>query len=429
MTTHHSPFPRPAAADRPRVLYLTHRVPHPPDRGDRIRNFHLLRRLAARGRVWLACLADEPVSEESASVLRSLCEAVAIVPVRPKLRWANAGLSLLSGRSLSEGAFFDPTLTSIVDNWSRSVGPFAAAVASASSLAPYLRRPALADTPAFVDVVDVDSQKWLDFAAATRGPKRRLYQLEGRRLRKLEAGLPHWAAGVSLVSRPEADVYDAFAGPGAATVATNGVDLDYFRPTGAEERPACVFVGALDYLPNVDAACWFADAVWPLVRRRHPGAEFWIVGRSPAPAVRRLADRPGIKLVGPVSDVRPHVASAAVAVVPLRLARGLQNKVLEALAMAKATVAAPPALAALTTRPGTHLLSATTAGEWASAVCDLLADPARRQELGAAGREFVEAHHHWDRCLSPLVDQVFGPTDALSDVGPAVSPRVAMRGR
>ena len=223
--------PDPPSADP--VLYLTHRVPFPPDKGDRIRNFHLLRQLAARGRVWLGCLADEPVPPETTAELDRLCERVAVVPVGRLGRWAKAGFSLLTGRSLSEGLFAERGLRRVIREWTAATR-FRAAVVSASSLVPYLRRDGLEQTPAVVDLVDVDSQKWLDFAAASRPPKKWLYSLEARRVRKLEAGLPRWVRAVSVVSRAEADVYDSFAGADSATVATNGVDLDYFAPG---ERP------------------------------------------------------------------------------------------------------------------------------------------------------------------------------------------------
>ena len=397
-----------------RVLYLTHRVPFPPDKGDRIRNFHLIRQMARRGRVWLGCLADEPVSAETMAELNRLCERVAVVPVGGKVRWLRTGLSVLSGGSLSEGAFAEPGLRKVIRGWTAET-KFVAAVASASSLAPYLRRDGLENTPAVVDLMDVDSQKWLDFAAASRAPKRWLYRLEAARVAKLERWLAGWVRAAAVVSRPEADIVDAVVGRTFATVATNGVDLDYFRPTPAAVEPACAFVGALDYLPNVDAAVWFARDVWPAIRQRRPDAELWLIGRKPAPAVQALAGLPGVKLIGQVPDVRPHLAKAAVAVVPLRLARGIQNKVLEALAMAKPVVAAPPALAALKAVPGTHLLSASTPQQWADAVCGLLADPARRQELGAAGRRFVEEHHHWESCLGPLLDAIFSPLPRPGD--------------
>ena len=395
-------------AATPRVLYLTHRVPYPPDKGDRIRNYHVLRELAKRGRIWLACLADEPVPDATRTALAELCERVEIVSVSGKRRWLRAGTSAVIGGSLTEGAFREPALEAVIRKWLAEAG-FAAAVVSASSLAPYLRRNGLEAISGVVDLVDVDSQKWFDFAASAKPPKRWLYKMEGRRVRKLEQRLAETAKAVTIISRAECDVFDSFTRPGRGTVATNGVDLDYFRPQpDTPTVPACAFVGAMDYLPNIDGAVWFTTEIWPRIRAKYPTAEFRVIGRKPAPAVAKLAELPGVVVTGSVPDVRPFVATAAVAVCPIRIARGLQNKVLEAMAMAKPTVAAPAAIAALGVTVGTHLLSPTTADEWVRDVGELFGDAARREKLGTAAREYVEGHHHWDRCLKPLMDAVFG---------------------
>ncbi len=389
----------------PRVLYLAHRVPFPPDKGDRIRNWHVLRQLARRFRVSLGCPADEPVPDAARVALGELCERVAIVPVSRFNRLARAGLSLLAGRSLSEGAFSSRELERIIEAW-HAESPFDSAVISATSLVPYLRRPALRGVPAFVDVVDVDSQKWTDFAGSVSPPKSWLYRLEGSRVRRIERELPKWARASVLVSPAEGTIFDSIAGPGSALVATNGVDLDYFQPSSIETEPVAAFVGALDYLPNVDAAEWFAREVWPAIQAARRDAEFHLIGRNPAAGVRRLAAIPGVKLIGGVPDVRPHLTRAAVAVVPMRLSRGLQNKVLEALAMGKATVVAPPALAALTAEHGRDLIRAETPEDWSREVLDLFENPARRERLGRAGRAFVEENHDWERCLEPFVERI-----------------------
>jgi polysaccharide biosynthesis protein PslH len=392
-------------AQRPRVLYITHRVPYPPDKGDRIRNYHMLRQLAARAEVWLIALADEPVSAETHVAFNSLCAKVVIVPVSGFLRKVRAGWSALTFRSLTQGAFHEPAVDAKVREM-LSQTRFDAALVSASGLSPYLQRSGLEHVPGYVDLVDVDSQKWYDFAEAVRPPKNWLYKFEGMRLRQLERSLPKWAKAVSIVSAAEAQVYESFAGPNTATVATNGVDLDYFAPVpiDAPTVPACAFVGALDYLPNIDAAVSFAHEVWPTIRAKVPEAEFHVIGRKPTAEVQKLGELPGVVIVGQVPDVRPYVAKAAVTVVPMRLSRGLQNKVLEAMAMAKPVIVAPPALAALKAIPGRDLLAATTPNEWASAVVELLTKPERRRELSQNARKFVEDHHHWDRCLKPLLD-------------------------
>ena len=390
-----------------RVLYLTHRVPFPPDKGDRIRNYHVLRQLARRHRVWLICLADEPIADETCIELNALCERFAVVPVS-RGRWLRAGMSVLRGYSISEGAFAERGMRQTISAWTGETH-FLAALISASSLAPYLKMPELAAVPKIVDLVDVDSQKWADFADHARGPKRWLYRLEAVRVRKLERELPRWTRAVAMVSQAEADLFDAFAGAGAATVAANGVDLDYFsisRESKTSASPSCVFVGAMDYWPNVDGAVWFARDVWPRLRDKVPDAEFRIVGRKPTPEVQRLTEIPGVQVIGSTPDVRPFVAEASVVVVPLRLARGIQNKVLEAMAMGKAVVAAPPALAALKTEPGKHLLKAETPEEWVEALIGLFASPERRRELGQAARHYVERHHHWETCLEPLLAKI-----------------------
>lgn len=402
------------------ILHLAHRFPFPPDKGDRIRTYHTLRFLAKRARVHLACLADEPVAPEALAELHKHCARVAFVPLGPG-RWLRALSSLLRGGTITEGAFTSPGLRQIIASWAREQR-FDAVLASASSMVPYLALEELRDVPAVVDLVDVDSQKWLDYAARASGPRAWLFKTEARRLRRLEAQLPARLHAVTLVSNAEAQLYRQFCLPGTVAAIPNGVDLNYFHPEITDEETSCVFVGALDYPPNVAAAVWFCREVWPGLRQRLPQAKFVLVGRRPAPAVQRLARLPGVEVVGGVPDVRPYVRRSAVVVAPLRLARGLQNKVLEALALGKAVVAAPAALAALRVEVGTHLLSASAPAEWQAAVSQLLDDPSLRQRVGAAGRKFVEEHHAWDRCLEPFARLLLDPTANKTETSLAGAP-------
>jgi polysaccharide biosynthesis protein PslH len=391
------------ASPRPRLLYVTHRVPYPPDKGDRIRCYNIVRYLAARADLHLACLADEPLHPEARAALGPLCRALEVVPLGG-LRWFRAGCSLLTGGTVSEGAFSSPELARVIRAWADE-GPFDAALASASSVAPYLMQPALRDVPAVVDLMDVDSQKWHDYADSNWGPKSWLYRLEGVRLRRLEQRLAAWARALLLVAPAEAELFRRVLPACEPSVVTNGVDLEYFRPGTdrvAEEASRCVFVGALDYLPNVDGVGWFCRDVWPAVRRRRPDATLALVGRNPVPEVRALGEVPGVEVVGGVPDVRPHVARAAVTVVPLRIARGVQNKVLESLAMAKPTVVSPAPLQGLQAVPGEHLLVAENVEQWADHLASLFEDAGQRRRLGAAGRAYVEENHSWERCLAPL---------------------------
>lgn len=401
---------------RPRVLALTHRVPFPPDKGDRIRTYHILKWLSARADVHLACLADEPVEPSTLAGLTGLCERSEVIPHRGPGRWGRALRSFAMGGTISEGVFDSPALRSLLRRWTEA-DDYDTVFASASSLVPYLRQGPLRHIPAVIDLVDVDSQKWLDYAGKGVRPMDWVHRAESRRLRRVERDIAGWARALTLVSEAEAALYRESCGvaEGPVHAISNGVDFDYFHPDASSafgDAPSngCVFVGALDYRPNVDGAVWFCREVWPEIRRRVPDASLTLVGRRPVPVVQRLAvECPGVELAGQVPDVRPFVVNAALAVVPLRLARGVQNKVLEAMAMQKAVVSSPQAVAGVKAVRGRDLLVASSPEEWADSVTNLLGDPARRKALGEAGRRYVEANHCWETCLNP-----FGPLFGLA---------------
>lgn len=402
----------------------------------------MLRYLSQRADVSLACLADEPVSEETHRELNRLCARVGIVPVEKRLRWVRAGLSLLRGRTISEGAFQSPMLRRLLSQWGNELG-FDVTLSSSSALAPYQQLPELKSAAAFVDLIDVDSQKWLDYSASTRGPKSWLYQLEGSRMRSLEQSIAEWARGLMVVSEAEADIFRSFCPNGPIHAIANGVDVDYFQPKTVECRAssvegnvelstldsqlsthACVFVGALDYKPNIDGAIWFCRNVWPSIRQQRPTAVIKLVGREPTAEVRALAEIDGVEVVGTVPDVRPYLSAAAVVVVPLHIARGVQNKVLEAMAMGKAIVASPEPIVGLQAEPGTHLLRAATTDEWVAQVRQLLEDADLRNELGTAALAYVTAYHRWEQCLEPLgrLLECGGPSGCSAPLWTAAEP-------
>jgi sugar transferase (PEP-CTERM/EpsH1 system associated) len=265
--------------------------------------------------------------------------------------------------------------------------------------------PELAGTPLVVDLVDVDSQKWFDYAAASSGWKKWLFNMEARRVRRLESSLAQRADAVTLVSDAEADIYRSFCPNGKTHAVFNGVDLDYFRPdfpVEQREPNECVFVGVLDYRANVESLIWFCDMVWPHVKARRPEAVFCIVGKNPTTSIRALAARAGIRLVGEVPDVRPYLAESRFSVAPLQIARGVQNKVLEAMAMGTPVIASPQALEGLAAKNGIHAVAASDPRDWQTAMCDLFSDDGRCQQLGREGRAYVEQHHHWDVCMTRL---------------------------
>lgn len=387
----------------PRVLMVTHRTPFPPDKGDRIRTFNVLRYLAAHAHVDLATLADEPVTEENLRGLQSLARRVEIVRCDSPMRWVRAGLAALGGRSATEGLFASRELHRRIARLLADAR-YDLIVVVCSSMAPYIERRSAKGAATLIDLIDVDSQKWVDYAAAARGWRRWAYSLEARRVRQLEAALADRYDHIAVTTPAEAECYRAFQARGQVAAIANGVDFDYFHPTtsGVEKPQSCVFVGALDYKPNVDGMAWFCEHVWPVVRDQRPSAELTIVGRRPVAAVERLANVPGVKIVANVPDVRPYLAAAQVVVAPLLIARGVQNKVLEALAAGKPVIASPQAIEGLDVGAGIHLLQAADATQWIAALGDLWDHEGDRRRLGAAARDYVVDRHSWDRCLAPI---------------------------
>jgi sugar transferase (PEP-CTERM/EpsH1 system associated) len=274
-------------------------------------------------------------------------------------------------------------------------------------MGPYIDLAELRHIPSIVDLVDFDSQKWFDYASQAFPPRRWALQLEGHRLRTLEVALARRSRAVVLVSQPEADLFRNVTGCQNVHAVTNGVDLGSFCPLESSDpdlRRRCTFVGALDYRANVDGVLWFCQHVWPQVHARMPDRFFSIVGRRPTRAVRRLANLPGVELVGEVADVQPYYARTAFTVAPLHVARGIQNKILESLAMGKTVVGSPEALEGLDVTAGKQVLAAALPAQWVDQICHLFENPDIASRLGAAGREFVEQRHCWETCLRPFAD-------------------------
>jgi sugar transferase (PEP-CTERM/EpsH1 system associated) len=389
------------------ILFLTHRVPFPPNRGDRIRSYHLLQFLARRANVSLACVSDESAGRETLAHLQSLCDQVAVRRTTKFGRTLRAIWSLARGRSATEGHFWHSELARTISQWSGG-RVFDAVVSYCSGMYRYTLASDLINVPTLVDLVDVDSQKWREYADRSCWPMSWLYGLEARRVAQLERELGQRCEAVTVVSDAEAELLRELRPQAVVHSVPNGVDVDYFAPDDETLAPAprleCVFVGVLDYFANVEGVTWFCRSVWPDVVARFPQARFVIVGRRPVAQIRGLASQPGVEVVGEVADVRPYLRKARVVVVPLRIARGIQNKVLEAMSAGIPVVASPQAIEGLDVVPHEHVYVADTPADWVSAIGSLFGDEGACRRLGAAGRAFVCQHHLWDDCLRPLED-------------------------
>lgn len=394
------------------ILYLVHRLPYPPNKGDKVRSYHLLLHLARRHRVALGTFVDDPEDFAHVDALRPLCADLLAVPLDPLRAKARSLLGLLEGAALTRRYYRDPALAGWVEARCRRRRPDAVVVFSSAMGQYVLDAPdgsGLAGCPVYADFVDVDSAKWRRYADDHRWPLSWLYRREGERLLAEERRLAARAAASFFVTEQEAELFRGLAPESAGKVAAiaNGVDAGYFAPAADRPSPygageqAVVFTGAMDYWPNIDAVCWFAQDVLPRLLADRPGLRFVIAGRSPAAPVRALAG-PRVTVTGTVADVRPYLQHAAVVVAPLRIARGIQNKILEALAMGRPVVASSACAAPLREALGDCLPEAGDADAFAAQVGRLLADPALADSLGAAGRRAVQAGFGWDAQLGRL---------------------------
>ncbi|HNQ05016.1 MAG TPA: TIGR03087 family PEP-CTERM/XrtA system glycosyltransferase [Thiobacillaceae bacterium] len=387
------------------LLFLAHRIPYPPDKGDKIRSWHMLRHLTGNWRVHLGAFVDDPADWAHVATLRALCADVCLRPLAPHAGRLRALSGLLTGEALSLPYYRDRAMTQWVDaklaSGIRTVVVYSSAMARFVMRAQGVRR--------IMDFVDIDSDKWRQYAPTKPWPLSWLYAREARKLLDWERQVTRRFDASLFVSAAEARDFRALLPDQAGKVGffNNGVDDTYFSPAHGFDSPfpatsrALVFTGAMDYWPNVEAVTWFVQEVLPRIRTVFPDCRLHIVGSRPTPAVQALAGD-GVTVTGRVPDVRPYLAHAAVVVAPLRIARGIQNKVLEGMAMAKAVVATPQALEGISAQPGTEVAVAETADAQAREVLQLLRSPDRARTMGTAARQRVEAGHTWAPNLARL---------------------------
>ena len=397
------------------LLFLSHRIPFPPNKGDKIRSYHLLSHLAKRFVVHVGTFVDDEADWQHVDQLSRICpggEVHALPLTRPRALIRSLG-GLLTGEALTVPYYRDRRMHRWVDAL-LTRRPIQRAMIFSSPMAQYLETHRLLRV---ADLVDVDSAKWVQYADSAKDPARRwLYRREGRRLLAYEKHIAATFDQSYFVSAAEAALFCQLAPDVSSRVRSfsNGVDADYFSPEPPFDSPfdecerAIVFTGAMDYWPNVDAVTWFTESALPSIRKQHPGAVFYIVGSRPTAAVSALARLDGVRVTGTVPDVRPYLAHAAVVVAPLRVARGIQNKVLEAMAMGRAVVATPEAFEGIDAVVQQEIVvEAADGSAFADAVSRELLSP--NIGMGQAARERVVSHYAWPVHLSSIIDALDPP--------------------
>jgi polysaccharide biosynthesis protein PslH len=382
------------------ILFLSHRLPYPPDRGDRIRAWHMLQALAKLRPVHVIA----PVDTVADLAFRAAVEEVAASvtsTVRTRSSGASVARAVLGGTAASVELFVVPELIRAAQV--RVAAGVGTVFAFSSQMARYVPRD-LGGARFIMDFVDVDSAKFAQQARTAAPGLARLFGREAHKLAAFEAETARRADVTLFVSQAEATLFALRSGL-SAEVIENGVDLAHFAPDAVAPadapHPLIVFTGQMDYAPNVDAVTGFVRDVLPSL----PTATFAIVGRAPTAAVRALA-APNVIVTGEVADTRPWLAAADVVVAPLALARGIQNKVLEAMAMGKAVVASPAAAEGIDAEAGRELIVADTPAMQAAAVGALLADPLHARAVGTAARDRMVARYSWASRLAPLAELV-----------------------
>jgi len=398
----------------PDIIFLAHRLPWPPDRGDKMRSYHILRALSNQARVHLFAFAEDAAEMHDAEALRPYVASMH-VEMRSNARGLAVLRALLTGQPASVAMFNSPSMAAQVSRTLKETD-IDTIFAFSGQMAQFVPRQSQARFIA--DLVDVDSQKFATYGRSGPLLLRWLYGREGRLLLKFELAVASRAECVTFVSEAEAQLFRSLGSLEEAPVIAieNGIDLDWNRPGGdfiplMDDRlgggPLIVFTGQMDYRPNVDAVSHFSEQSLPVVQKFWPDAQFAIVGRNPSRQVQQLAERPGVIVTGTVPDVRPWIAAASVVVAPLRIARGVQNKVLEAMAMGKAVVVSSAAAEGIDAEAGRELVVAD--GEQVPvAILDLLGDADRAAAIGAAARRRMEARYRWEDRLAPLVKLVAG---------------------
>ena len=386
-----------------RIFFICRRVPFPPDRGDKIATFNEIRHLSAQHEVHVFCLGDGARDLDNIAGLSEYAKSVTAVPVSGLTIKVRALKALIMGQPLSVAALDEAKLHGAIQRKFAELGPdlvivYSCNVAQFAGHFPHV--------PRIMQFGDLDSLKWHQYAERSRIPLKWIYAMEGRRLLSYERLIAHSFSQALLHTEMERLDFQRLVPGVPVALVGNGVDLDYFRSAASAKRPSSmVFTGVMDYRPNVDGVVWFCNEILPIVRAEIADANFTICGSRPVRSVRRLERLSGVTVTGWVPDTRPYLDRSEVFVAPLRIARGIQNKLLEGLAMGLPCVASAAAWSGTQIPRGEGIFATGDPRQFAEYVIQLLRDPKWRAEMGRRARAVAEANYRWETQMARL-DQV-----------------------
>lgn len=389
------------------ILYLCHRFPFPPKRGGKIRPFNMIRHLSASGHQVTVCsLARSPQESQEASGIAPYCSDFAIGQVQEHIQVARMVVRLPLATPSSMGYFYSPALAQRVQALLKS-RKWDLLFVHCSSVAPYVAH--VQDVPKILDFGDMDSHKWFEYAHFKPFPLSLGYRLEGYKMLLAEKRLARKFDLCTATTRSEWETLNSYQTGSDTDWFPNGVDASYFSPTEAPYDPDTIsFIGRMDYYPNQECMARFCAQTWPLLKSMRPALKLLIVGADPSPAMRQLGELPGVSVTGSVPDVRPYIRGSALMVAPLQIARGTQNKILEAMAMGVPVVTSPIAAGGVDADAMAHFLVADSPQAYAQAILRIITNPSERARLSEAGRQRMLSHHAWPhsmRRLDTLIDR------------------------
>lgn len=383
-----------------KILYVCHRFPFPPKRGGKIRPFNMIRHLSQNHQVTVASLARSDDEAREGEGIAPHCAAFEMARVSNPVQVARMVARLPTTVPSSMGFFYSPTLARRIRELLRGTR-FDLIFVHCSSVAQYVAD--VQGVPKILDFGDMDSQKWLEYAQSKPFPLSLGYWLEGSKMLREEKRL---AARFDLCTATTRAEWETLRGYGVDVPSDwfpNGVDADFFAPDGTAYDPDTIsFIGRMDYYPNQQCMADFCANTLPLLRAERPNIKLTIVGADPSPAMRKLGELPGVTVTGSVPDVRPHVRASAAMVAPLTIARGTQNKILEAMAMGVPVVTSSVAAGGVDAKGEEHFLVADTPADCARAILRILDNPAERNRLATAGRERMLSNHAWPNSMRRL---------------------------
>jgi len=399
-----------------RVLYIAHRIPYPPNKGDKIRSFNTVKHLSLSYDVDLICLADDPADLKYKRELEEICHKVSVLPLNTLEAKIRGAFSFLTGATITEQYFYRSAFQDVFDEWTAHT-TYEAIICYSSPMAEYVFKNGClgkknSSIRLLMDFCDVDSDKWSQYATKTNFPLNMLYKREGLRLLRYEKRVNQLFDHSIFVSEHEAELFRTLSRTSEnISVVPNGVDSDYFSCHGFEttdgaDRATLMFAGAMDYYANIEGVQWFCHKILPDIRKRLPEVVFNIVGSNPHTSVKALSNGVSVNVTGFVEDIRPYYQEADICVIPLRIARGVQNKVLEAMSMGKAVITTSAAIQGIKVKDGEHLLVADSSEGFSQSVVSLMNDPQKRVQLGQAAMEQVRNEYSWSENVAKFAGMV-----------------------